>query len=450
MNDLSKRSAAEWLELDGRFVWHPFTQTFGADDPLLIESASGAVLKTEQGQEILDCISSWWVNLFGHGHPQVAAAIHEQAKKLEHVLFAGFTHQPAIQLAERLAMLLPESLNRVFFSDNGSTSVEVALKVAAQHWQNIQQPRQRILAFEGGYHGDTFGAMAAGRGSGFFDTWNSWLMNVDLIPYPETWMDDPTVEEKEQATLDALSVYLDKHGRDTLAMIMEPLVQGASGMRMCRPEFVTKLVRLLREFDILIIFDEVMTGFGRTGQNFAFQATDIQPDIICLSKGLTAGFLPMAVTVIDQRIYGSFQFDSPQAMFCHGHSYTANPLGCAAALASMDLLQKAETSDNWRRIQTAHLQGLDQASQISGATKRRNCGTIAAVDLATDQGKYHGELAKTLKAWFREENELVNGVLIRPLGNVIYLMPPYCMTDQQLETAWQAVHLTIERHSTKV
>ena len=169
-----------------------------------------------------------------------------------------------------------------------------------------------------------------------------------------------------------------------------------------------------------------------------------------MSKGLTAGFLPMAVTVIDQRIYESFQFDSPQAMFCHGHSYTANPLGCAAALASMDLLQKAETSDNWRRIQTAHLQGLDQASQISGATKRRNCGTIAAVDLATDQGKYHGELAKTLKTWFREENELVNGVLIRPLGNVIYLMPPYCMTDQQLETAWQAVHLTIERHSTKV
>lgn len=436
------------VEMDRRHVWHPFTQAFGADDPIVIRSGRGALLTTDDGREILDCISSWWVNLFGHGRPEIADAIARQAQQLEHVIFAGFTHEPAIQLAEKLAGLLPGDLNRVFFSDNGSTSVEVALKIAAQYWQNIGvENRHRVLAFDGGYHGDTVGAMSAGVGSGFFDAWKRWMIEVDVIPFPETWQEDSEVAEKEQRSLAVLDRFLEQYEDEVVVMILEPLVQGASGMRMCRPSFLQAVVQRLRDRDIPVIFDEVMTGFGRTGEDFACNLANLQPDLICLSKGLTGGFLPMGVTVASDRIYESFLFDSPRAMFCHGHSYTANPLGCAAALASLDLLQTEETRDNWRRIAIAHQAGLESLSSRQVVTRARQLGTIAAVNIATNRPGYHSNVSHQLKSWFREENELVDDVLIRPLGNVVYMMPPYCMTDEQLTNAWQAVATAIQQFS---
>ncbi|MCP4081794.1 MAG: adenosylmethionine--8-amino-7-oxononanoate transaminase [Planctomycetaceae bacterium] len=426
------------LQIDRRHVWHPFTKV-GAKDPIVIESGEGAVLRTDEGREILDCISSWWVNLYGHGHPHVANAIHAQALKLEQVIFAGFTHEPAALLSEQLADVLPGDLNRVFFSDNGSTSVEVALKMAAQFWQNQGQQRTRVMVFDGGYHGDTVGAMSVGVSSGFFDVWKKWLIDVDVMPFPETWAADPELEAKEAKALQRVDEFLEQHAEEIVAMIMEPLIQGASGMRMCRPEFLRALVERLRNHEIIVIFDEVMTGFGRTGQRFACQTADITPDIICLSKGLTGGFMPMSVTVASDRIYDAFETNDASSMFCHGHSYTANPLGCAAALASLDLLKSSETDHNWRRIEAAHRKGLQRLSEFPLATRQRIRGTIAAVNVAVDDTGYQSHVADQLKSFFWNPEGDRDSFLIRPLGNVIYLMPPYCMTDEQLDRAWQAI-----------
>ena len=432
----TKRAGA-LADLDRRHVWHPFTNPRG-DEPVVIESGRGAVLKTPEGREILDCISSWWVNLYGHGHPHVANAIHQQALQLEQVIFAGFTHEPAIRLAEALANRLPGDLNRVFFSDNGSTSVEVALKMAAQYWQNLGQQRHRVMVFEGGYHGDTVGAMSVGVSSGFFDAWKKWLIDVDVIPFPQTWLADCEVETREAAALARVDQYLDQFGDEVVAMIMEPLIQGAAGMRMCRPEFMRAITDRLRAHRVLVIFDEVMTGFGRTGHRFACQGVGVTPDLICLSKGLTGGFMPMGITVASDRIYESFDGREP-VMFCHGHSYTANPLGCAAALASLDLLQNEETGHNWTRLAEVQQRGLAQLSDMPAATRQRICGSIAAVDVAVDDAGYGSAVGDRLKSFFWKDDRHQPGFLIRPLGNVIYIMPPYCMTDEQLNQAWQAV-----------
>ncbi len=428
------------LELDQRHVWHPFTHVATAAEPVLVTGGRGAILSTADGRQILDGISSWWVNLFGHGHPRIAGAIARQAHQLEHVLFAGFTHPPAIRLAEQLAALLPDDLNRVFFSDNGSTSVEVALKIAWQHWQNVGDPaRHRVIAFDGGYHGDTVGAMSAGVASGFFGAWRRQLVPCDVMPWPATWQGDQQVEAKESAALQALDQFLEKQGRQVAAVILEPLVQGASGMRMTRPEFVSAVVDRVRPHEILVIFDEVMTGFGRTGSLFACQQVGRSPDLICLSKGLTGGFLPMGVTVVSDRIHESFGGIAPGSMFCHGHSYTANPLGCAAALATLELLQQPETPAAWSRIAAAHRHGLAMVSDLKDAIRPRQLGTIAAIELRTADPGYHGQVGQRLASWLREENEITHRVLLRPLGNVLYLLPPYCMTEPQLDQAWQAV-----------
>ncbi|MGI9517015.1 MAG: adenosylmethionine--8-amino-7-oxononanoate transaminase [Pirellulaceae bacterium] len=436
--------AESLIQRDRRHVWHPFSYPSSTSDPIVIESANGAMLHTVDGRELLDCISSWWVNLFGHAHPRIAAAISEQAQRLEQVIFAGFTHEPAVQLADSLATLLPGDLNRVFFSDDGSTSVEVAWKIAIQYWQNLgQTTRRRLMAFDGGYHGDTLGAMSVGASSGFFEPWRRWMIDVDVIPFADTWHGDVEIETREAAALATLDQFLEQHGDEVAAMIMEPLVQGAAGMRMCRPQFVVDVIERLRQHDVLVIFDEVMTGFGRTGENFACDVADVQPDLICLSKGVTGGFLPLGVTVASDRIYESFTGDQP-VMFCHGHSYTANPLGCAAANASLELLQLPETRRAWDAIAAAHQDGLQQVSRHPCATRLRQRGTIAAMDISVDDPGYSSTVGDQLKQWFWEPHESIPDVLIRPLGNVIYLMPPYCMTEQQLKTAWIAIDRALE------
>ena len=308
----------ELIAIDRAHIWHPFTQGATAAPPVPIVRGRGAKLYAADGAEYLDLISSWWVNLHGHAHPAVTAAIAAQAARLEHVIFADFTHEPAVRLAQRLTQALPAPLSRVFFSDNGSTAVEAALKLAWQYWRNQGQARSRFIAFAGGYHGDTMGAMSAGASSGFFRAWTDMLFPVDIAPFPETWTDDPEVAEKEQSALNALSARLEQNKGQTAAIIIEPLLQGASGMRLCRPEFLAGVRKLADAADCLLIFDEVMTGFGRTGALFACQTAAVIPDMICLSKGLTGGFLPMAVTVCIERIYEAFLSEKISDAFLHG------------------------------------------------------------------------------------------------------------------------------------
>ena len=421
--------------LDRQHVWHPFTQAQTAPDPIPITSAKGIRLYAEDGREFLDLISSWWVNLHGHAHPTIAAAIAKQAHTLEQVIFAGFTHQPAAQLAHELVQRLPAGLTRVFFSDDGSTAVEVALKMALQYWRNQgEAQRTRFLAFEGGYHGDTVGAMSVGRGSDFFSTYGSLLFEVGLLPYPQTWDGDADVVSKEQAALAVLDAYLAQHGETLAGVIIEPLVQGAAGMRMCRPEFLQQLAAKLRAAGILLIFDEVMTGFGRTGAMFAAVKAQVMPDLICLSKGLTAGFLPMSVTVASEAIYAAFLGENFDRALIHGHSFTANPLGCAAALASLQVFEDEQTLAKLPQIEAWHRQGLAQLAGHPAVQHVRVTGTIAAFDVVTTDTGYTSAVGAQLKAFFHER-----GLLLRPLGNVVYLLPPYCVTQDELALAYQTI-----------
>jgi len=428
-------SDSEYSNDDKRHVWHPFTQAQTAPDPIAIRAGRGAVLYAEDGREFIDLISSWWVTLHGHAHPKIAAAVAEQASKLEQVIFAGFTHRPASELARRLTALLPGELNRVFFSDDGSTAVEVALKMAHQFWRNKGQPhRCKYLAFNGAYHGDTVGAMSAGASSGYFNQWEDLMFEVTALPYPETWEDDDEVEIKETASLAALDQYISDHGEDTAALIVEPLVQGASGMRMCRPEFLKAVADRLKNEGILLIFDEVMTGFGRTGDLFACLKATVTPDIICLSKGLTGGFLAMSVTVCSDNIYEGFLGEEFDKALAHGHSFTANPLGCAAALASMDLLLADETRADMKSIELLHFERMSRLMQAKGLVHARVMGTIAAIDVDAPDAGYTAAIGAKLKEYF-----MAQGLLMRPLGNVIYILPPYCISDTQLHTAYDAI-----------
>ncbi|GEM46058.1 adenosylmethionine--8-amino-7-oxononanoate transaminase [Deinococcus cellulosilyticus] len=407
------------------FIWPPFTQTRTAPESIRIMRGEGAVLYPEEGPPLLDLISSWWVNLHGHAHPHIAQAIAEQARTLEHVIFAGFSHAPAEKLAERLCSLT--GLDRMFFSDNGSTSVEVALKMALQFFQNAGVPRKRLLALEGGYHGDTFGAMAVGHSSGFYGPFQHLLFEVDVMPFPH----DP------DHTLQWLQTYLQEHGDHLAAVILEPLVQGASGMRMYPPTFLEVVCDQVHQAGCLVILDEVMTGFYRTGTLFAFQHTEILPDFLCLSKGITGGFMPMGATLTIEQVFRQFEGESFQMAFAHGHSYTANPLSCAAALASLDLLTSAETLVNIRRIEQQHHGFLQTLQQRPGMMNPRVQGTILAFEWQ-GSGAYGSQSSLNLRQAFLEE-----GLLLRPLGNTIYLLPPYCITPEQLERAYQSILETL-------
>jgi adenosylmethionine---8-amino-7-oxononanoate aminotransferase len=407
-------------------IWPPYTQAKNAPEPLKVKSAQGVWLELEDGQRVLDVISSWWVNVHGHSHPKIAHAIAQQAQTLEHVIFAGFTHDPAEQLAERLVKKLPPGLTRVFFSDNGSTAVEVALKMAYQYWVNRQQPRRTFLAFEGAYHGDTIGAMSAGGKSIFSAVFADLLFEVESLPFPDTYWEDPAIEDKEATAIAILTQKLQQSPEGYAAILIEPLVQGAGGMRMCRPSFLQALRSLADDYQVLLIFDEVMTGFGRTGRWFASDRAQVAPDIICLSKGLTGGFLPMAVTVCRESLYDAFYGDEPQKTLYHGHSYTANPLGCAAALAGLDLM--AEHEPAFRSLEALHWQQLQRLDGHPKIDLRRVTGTIAAMDLVSDAPPgYLNPIGFAIRT-----AAIARGVLLRPLGNVLYLMPPYCITPEEL------------------
>lgn len=406
-------------------VWYPFTTIEGMLTPLKVVGAKGSRILLEDGRSLIDCISSWWVNLHGHANPRIAEAIHRQALELEHVIFAGFTHEPAERLAAELAHALPGDLSRVFFSDDGSTSVEVALKMAYQFWANRGEHRPTFLAFEGAYHGDTFGAMSVGAESAFTGVFDDLLFGVDRVPFPETWIGDAGASEREAGVLGRLRARLtDDALPPVAAVIAEPLVQGAGGMRMSRDDFLRGLRSVTDEAGTLLILDEVMTGFGRTGARFACERAGVAPDLVCLSKGLTGGFLPMAVTVASRRVFETFVSREAMKTFWHGHSYTANPLGCAAALASLELLEQSESV--WRGME-AHHRGFLERLDPELTQRPRVTGTIAAFDLRTGgAGGYFDRVGDTIK-----RRTLERGLLLRPLGNTIYFMPPYSLTDEE-------------------
>ncbi|MEQ9263790.1 MAG: adenosylmethionine--8-amino-7-oxononanoate transaminase [Balneolaceae bacterium] len=414
-------------------IWHPFTIIKGTPEPLKVVSGQGAYITLEDGRTVLDCISSWWVNLHGHSQPDIAKAIYEQAQKLEHVIFAGFTHDPAEQLAELITSKLPKNLNKLFYSDNGSTAVEVAMKMAYQYWKNLGEYRKTFICFEGAYHGDTLGAMSAGERSIFSEVFKELMFDVEVLPFPETWIGDPDRAAKEDAIIEKLENLLDENPDKYAGILMEPLVQGAGGMRMCSEEFLQKIHWVNRQFEVLLIFDEVMTGFGRTGDYFACLKSQVEPDIICLSKGITGGFMPLSATVCSDDIYESFNSDEPIKTFWHGHSYTGNPLGCAAGVASWKLL--VENDQSFMEMEETHLENFERLKDIPHLKNFRVKGTIAAMDIINEDGEgYLNPIAQEIK-----KASLDLGYLIRPLGNVVYLMPPYCVTKDELNGIYDAI-----------
>ena len=407
------------IERDKKNIWHPFTPQKGAAELIHIERAEGVYLYASDGRRFLDAIASWWVNIHGHGHPKIAQAIAEQALKLDHVLFAGFTHTPAITLAEKLLEVLPPTFSKVFYSDNGSTAVEVAMKMAVQYFFNRGETHKlRFIAFEGAYHGDTFGAMSAAERSPFNAPFQKLLFDVVHIP-------TPTVENLE-TSLAQFEVAAQQG--DVAAFIFEPLVQGASGMLMYEAAGLDKLLAIAKTYNIVCIADEVMTGFGRTGKIFATDHLTQKPDIMCHSKGITGGFLPLGVTTCTSEIFSAFDSDDMMKTFFHGHSYTANPIVCAAAVASMDILRGADCQNQIAMICRQHAAFLEKMKGHPQIKDIRQTGTILAMELQTGENtSYFNSIKAIIQPFFLE-----NGILIRPLGNVLYLMPPYCITETEL------------------
>ncbi len=416
-----------------RNIWYPFTILKEAPTPIKVKSGDGLWLELEDGRRIMDCISSWWVNIHGHGHPKVAKAISDQAQKLEQVIFANFTHDPAEQLAEELTEVLPGDLNRVFFSDDGSTAVEVAMKMAYQYWRNKGEERTKFICFEGAYHGDTFGAMSAGERSVFTEVFEELLFDVEFLPYPDTWIGDKTVGKREDEIITELESLLNENPETYAGILIEPLIQGAGGMRMCREDFLQKLHWVNRQFDTLLIFDEVMTGFGRTGDWFASQRAQVEPDLIALAKGLTGGFLPLSVTVASDEIFEAFNSSDPIKTFWHGHSYTANPIGCAAGLASMELMHENEPV--FSEMEKWHQDELHKLRNHPKLKNHRVTGTIAAMEIDNEgEDDYLNPVANRIKKQCVDK-----GLLLRPLGNTLYLMPPYCTTREQVSRMYQGI-----------
>jgi adenosylmethionine-8-amino-7-oxononanoate aminotransferase len=421
------RTLAETLgDLDALRVWHPYTQHKTAPPPVAIARAVGACLFDHSGKKILDAISSWWVTLHGHAHPMIASAISEQTRILEQVIFAGFTHEPAVRLADELVEVMPRGLTRVFFSDNGSTAVEAALKMALQYWRNHGENRRLIVALENAYHGDTFGAMSASARGLFTEPFEPQLFEVARIP-------DPSLGDGAD-TVAALRQLLDTRGTEIAALIVEPVLLGAGGMRVWSSETLRALRKLTEKHNVLLIADEVLTGFGRVGPLFACECAGIVPDIMCLSKGLTGGFLPLGATVVREPIFEAFVSDDRRRMLFHGHSYTANPLACAAARASLKLLD-AESAGKRAAIEANHRAHLGELSGHPAVANPRILGTIAAFDLASREG-YLDPVGLELAAFALNE-----GVLLRPLGNVVYILPPYCMSEEDLSNVYSVISL---------
>ncbi|MFA5963176.1 MAG: adenosylmethionine--8-amino-7-oxononanoate transaminase [Sphingomonas sp.] len=417
--------------MSGSPIWHPFTQ-HGLGEPIpLVTHASGAALHTADGRRIVDGISSWWVTTHGHCHPRIMAAIAEQSARLDQIIFAGWTHEPAEELARGLTAIMPPALSRVFFSDSGSTAVEVALKMALGFWANRGAARHRILVMQHSYHGDTIGAMSVGARGVFNDAYAPLLFDVGTLPFPAAGA--------EQATLDAL----ERACRDDApaALIVEPLILGAGGMLLYPAHILAEMRAICARHDVLFIADEVMTGWGRTGTLLACEQAGIVPDILCLSKGLTGGAVPLAVTMASEPIYAAHLSDDRARMFFHSSSYTANPIACAAANANLAIWRDEPVLARIADLAARQRRRLAAIATLPGVANTRALGTIAALDLADDAGSgYLSTLAPRLLAHFRDRD-----LLLRPLGNTVYVMPPYCIDDADLDRLYDGIAEAAER-----
>jgi adenosylmethionine-8-amino-7-oxononanoate aminotransferase len=413
-------------------LWHPFTQHALAAPELFIERAAGSYLYTKDGRAILDAISSWWVNIYGHCHPKIVEAVQRQSAKLEQVIFAGFTHEPAEELAQSLLKVTHNAFSNVFLSDSGSTSVEVALKMAIGYWHHQGLPRKKIIALEDGYHGDTFGAMSVGERSVFNAGYEPFLFDVMRLPFPK--------DESGANTLAALETILSGYADDVAAIILEPLVLGAGRMRMYAPPLFKALVDRARSQGILVIADEVMTGWGRTGTRFAYEQAGAVPDILCLSKGLTGGFLPLGATLATGAIYQSFYSTDRRKTFFHSSSFTGNALACAAANAAIAIWEDEGVEKKISRLSAFHKKALARLGGRADIANLRQIGTIAAFDIVGDESGYLANIGPELYRFFLENN-----VLLRPLGNTIYIMPPYCFSDGELETVYDTIGRALDR-----
>jgi adenosylmethionine-8-amino-7-oxononanoate aminotransferase len=411
-------------ERDSRSIWHPFTPA-SAPPNIGIVRGEGVWLYAEDGRKFLDGTASWWVNAHGHGNKYIAECISEQAKQLEHIIFAGFTHAPAVNLAERLLSLLDRHYSRIFYSDNGSTSVEVALKMALQYFKNQDVPRKKIIAFENAYHGDTFGAMSVGHRNAFSAAFDELLFDVEFVPAPVPGKIEESIKEFNTRIKD----------KEVAAFIFEPLVQGAGGMQMYDAGALDRMLRKCKFYGVLTIADEVFTGFYRAGTAFASHQLHYTPDIICLSKTLTGGTLPLGVTAVPDFIYRAFQSKDPMHTFFHGHSFTANPLSCTAALASLDIFERKETKERIASIVRQHRKFHDTLEGRPSLTDVRCLGTILAIELKTEaESGYLNPIGTTLSEFF-----LARGIYLRPLGNVLYFTPPYCISDEELNSVYDSI-----------
>lgn len=409
--------------MTGSPVWHPFTQ-HGLNEPIpLVTHSEGAVFHTADGRRIIDAISSWWVTTHGHRHPRIMAAIATQAERLDQIIFAGWTHEPAEALAQALVEVMPPALTRVFFSDSGSTSVEVALKMALGFWQSCGEPRHRILVLDGSYHGDTIGAMSVGARGVFNQPYEPLLFDVGRIPFPAAG--------DEQPALDALDAAC---RAGAAAFIVEPLILGAGGMLIYSPAALREMRRICERHGVVFIADEVMTGWGRTGTLLACEQAGVVPDILCLSKGLTGGSLPLAVTMATEPFFEAHRSTDRARMFFHSSSYTANPIACAAANANLAVWREEPVLDRITRLAEAQRAQLEALSALPHVKNTRQLGTITACEIGDAEGAYLSHLGPRLLAHFRERD-----ILLRPLGNTVYVMPPYCISDDDLGSVYDAI-----------
>ncbi|WP_407533382.1 adenosylmethionine--8-amino-7-oxononanoate transaminase [Elizabethkingia anophelis] len=412
----------ELTDRDRKVNWHPYTQ-MKTTSHIPIVRGEGSYIYDADGKRYIDAVSSWWVTLHGHAHPYIAAKVSEQLQTLEQVIFAGFTHPNAIELSERLLTLLPDNQEKVFYTDNGSTAIEVALKMCLQFHYNRGEKKNKIFAFRNGYHGDTFGAMSvSGRGL--------WTNPFGEQLFEVLFIDVPTKENLEE-----IKSYIDLHAGEAACFVYEPLVQGAGGMLMHEAEALSELMQFCKSKEILLIQDEIFVGFGRTGKLFAANHLSQIPDIMCFSKGLTGGTLPLGITTCTEEIYNAFYSDDKTKVLFHGHSFTASPLACAAALASLDLLLLKDTQRNIERIVNQHKEFGEALKKHPKVKEVRQIGTIFAMEWKiNEETSYFSDMHEILYPYF-----LQRGILMRPLGNIIYLVPPYCTTKEDLEEIYQAI-----------
>ncbi|MCD8403168.1 adenosylmethionine--8-amino-7-oxononanoate transaminase [Tenacibaculum finnmarkense] len=412
-------------ERDKKHLWHPLKQHQTHPDSLGIVKAKGCILTDEKGNEYIDAISSWYTCMFGHCNDFITSRVYQQMQTLDQIMFSDFTHEPAVKLSEELIKILPKNQNRIFFNDNGSTAVEASIKMALQYYFNKGEKRSTFIAFENGFHGDTFGAMSVSGLSAYNGPFEDFLMDIKRIPVPDGKNNDEILSQLKEIISQ----------NDIAGFIYEPLVQGAAGMKIHKAADLNEILKYLKNKNILTIADEVMTGFGKTGNNFASDEIATKPDIICLSKALTGGLVPMAITSCTEEIYSTFLSNDIAKGFFHCHTYSANPIACSAALASIELLQTKEIQDSIEFISNAHKVFEDKIKQHSKVASTRSKGVILAIDLKTNANRY-GSLRDELLKYFMED-----GVFLRPLGNTIYIQPPYVITEKQLKK----VYTTIEK-----